>query len=117
MPVEFRFRGGLPGYDVRYADGPVRQDGSGDVVDVKGTHVLLVRMENAIDTLASGGPSLADAPEAVRSPAGEVGPVADVVRVGGFEGVLTWAIGLTGRVPFRVRTARNPQRLIIDVAG
>ena len=41
--------------------------------------------------------------------------VIELVRTGGFEGVLTWAIGLNDRVDFRVLTLQDPPRLVIDV--
>jgi hypothetical protein len=34
--------------------------------------------------------------------------------VGGFEGVLTWAVGLQDPVDFRVTTLQSPPRLVID---
>jgi hypothetical protein len=36
------------------------------------------------------------------------------VRIGDFEAVLNWAVGLSDRVDFRVRTASAPARLIVD---
>jgi hypothetical protein len=41
--------------------------------------------------------------------------VQELVRTGDFEAVLTWAIGLSERVDFRVRTATSPSRLIVDL--
>ena len=43
--------------------------------------------------------------------------VVELVRIGGFEGVLTWAIGVDGRQPFRVTRLEAPARLVIDVAS
>jgi hypothetical protein len=40
--------------------------------------------------------------------------VQELVRTGDFEAVLTWAIGLSDKVDFRVRTATSPDRLIVD---
>ncbi len=40
--------------------------------------------------------------------------VRQLVRVGDFEAVLSWAIGLTDKVDFRVTTAASPARLIVD---
>ena len=42
------------------------------------------------------------------------GVVKEAVRTGDFEAVLSWAIGLDGKVPFRVSTASSPSRLIVD---
>ena len=47
--VVFVFRNAVPGYDVRYVERPIVQDGSGDPVDVGGAYVLRVRMDNALD--------------------------------------------------------------------
>ena len=42
--------------------------------------------------------------------------VVELVRAGGFEAVLTWAIGVEGEQPFRVTRLQNPPRLVIDVS-
>jgi hypothetical protein len=40
--------------------------------------------------------------------------VQQLVRTGDFEAVLSWAIGLSDKVDFRVTTATSPDRLIVD---
>ena len=45
--VVFQFRNGLPGYRVEYAEPPLREDGSGNVVDLDGNAFVVVRMEPA----------------------------------------------------------------------
>jgi hypothetical protein len=40
--------------------------------------------------------------------------IKDVVRTGDFEALLTWTIGLDGKVPFRVITLKSPPRLVVD---
>lgn len=112
--VVFEFANALPGHDVRYADGPVAADGSGERIAVDGDAVLVVRMENGLDADLSKP----DAPMTYTGPQ-RISPgtptVRELVRVGGFEGVLTWAVGLTGRVGFRVTTLDGPPRLVVDV--
>ena len=111
--VVFEFDGEVPGYDVRYAEGPVTEDGSGDEVRVDGEHVVIVRMENALDAdLSKEGAPLTYRGPMRFSPSTPV--VAELVRTGGFEGVLTWAVGLRDRVDFRVTTLRSPARLVVD---
>lgn len=115
--VVFEFRGeDAPGYDVRYIRRPVTQDGSGDEVDVAGAHVIQVRMENALDAdlTEESAPATYTGPNRLtpRLPA-----VTELVRTGGFEGVLTWAIGATARDGFVVSTLQDPPRLVIDVAS
>jgi hypothetical protein len=112
--VVFEFRNRVPGYDVRYVEPPVLADGSGEEVEVAGNAVLLVRMEPALDAdlTQESAPPTYTGPTRF-SPDTEV--VVELVRTGGFEGVLTWAIGVTGEQPFRVTRLENPARLAIDI--
>lgn len=114
--VVFEFSNGVPGADVRYVDPPVRADGSGDVVAVAGKAVLLVRMTPALDadlTLETAPPTYTGPTRF--TPATRA--VAELVRTGGFEAVLTWAVGVSGKRPFRVVRLDDPPRLVIDVAN
>ncbi len=45
--VVFQFRNGIPGYRVEYVEPPLREDGSGNVVNLDGAAFLVVRMEPA----------------------------------------------------------------------
>jgi hypothetical protein len=111
--VVFQFANALPGYDVRYASRPVRQDGSGKLIAVKGAFVVQVRMENALDAdlTKPSAPMTYTGPQRFSPGTPEV---AELVRVGGFEGVLSWAAGLADRVDFRVTALKAPPRLVID---
>ncbi len=112
--VVFQFRNAMPGYVVRYVRAPVRADGSGAPVAVKGRAVLLVRMEPALDADLSkeSAPRTYTGPTRLRPP---TSTVVELVRTGGFESVLSWAVGLGERRPFRVTALKNPSRLVIDV--
>jgi hypothetical protein len=113
--VVFVFSNVVPGYDVRYVRRPVRADGSGAVVRVAGSFVAQVRLEPALDAdLSKPSVPLTYAGPRRFVPATAV--VKDVVRIGGFEGVLTWAVGVDRRAPFRVWTLQGPPRLVLDVA-
>lgn len=111
--VVFAFRNALPGYDVRYTERPVLADGSGAEVSVDGAHVVRVRMQSALDADLS----IESAPRTYLGP-DRLSPglpeVVELVRTGGFEGVLTWVVGLNDRVDFRVTTLAEPPRLVID---
>jgi len=111
--VVFEFRNDLPGYDVRYVKRPVVQDGSGAEVAVKGGFVVLVRMENALDAdlTQESAPLTYKGPNRLSPGTPEV---VELVRTGGFEAVLSWAVGLNDRVDFRVSALRNPARLVVD---
>ncbi len=111
--VVFAFKNALPGYDVRYIDRPVTADGSGDEVTVDGAHVVQVRMESALDAdlEQEGAPPTYTGPTRFSPGTPEV---VELVRTGGFEGVLTWVVGLNDRVDFRVLTLTDPPRLVVD---
>jgi hypothetical protein len=111
--VVFEFRNVLPGYDVRYVEKPVHADASGLVVPVAGTHVVQVRMENALDAdlTQESAPPTYTGPQRFSPGTPEV---VELVRTGGFEAVLTWVAGLNDRVDFRVLTLQGPPRLVVD---
>ncbi len=111
--VVFEFGNVLPGYDVRYVEKPVHADASGQVVPVAGTHVVQVRMENALDAdlTQESAPPTYTGPQRFSPGTPEV---VELVRTGGFEAVLTWAAGLNDRVDFRVLTLQGPPRLVVD---
>jgi hypothetical protein len=107
----FTFRNHVPGYRVEYVEPPLYEDGSGDVVQIDGDAVATVRM-----AAASGADIAGDGSVVYRGPRRLSGDdvVRELVRTGDFEGVLTWAAGLDERVGFRVSTAADPPRLIVE---
>jgi hypothetical protein len=114
--VVLELRGGVPGYDVRYVERPVRADGSGEPVVVDGGAVLLVRMEPALDadlTQESAARTYTGPTRLTPSTTA----VVELVRTGGFESVLTWAVGVDEKRPFRVTRLESPSRIVIDVAS
>jgi hypothetical protein len=111
--VVFQFRDdGLPGYRVEYVEPPLKEDGSGEPVDVAGSAFVVVRMEPASGFDLNSGEGELVYKGAKRLPGASV--VKEVVRTGDFEAVLSWAIGLEDKVAFRVTTATAPSRLIVD---
>ena len=115
--VVFQFRNGLPGYRVEYLNPPLREDGSGNVVDLDGNAFVVVRMEPAsgFDLSVPEGKLIYTGPRRIAGDGTSV--VREVVRTGDFEAVLTWAIGLSERVPFRVLTLDDPARIVVDFAA
>jgi hypothetical protein len=112
--IVFQFARAIPGYRVRYVKRPVREDGSGRRVPVKGGFVLRVRIDNAsgADLTQESAPATYTGPLRFDPHTPEV---AELVRAGDFEGVLTWVAGLRDRVDFRVTTLKAPHRLVVDV--
>jgi hypothetical protein len=111
--VVFEFRGRVPGYRVGYVARPILEDASGREVHVDGDAVLRVHMEHASDADETGHPTYAGSHDLHP---GDTTRVIEVVRTGGFEAVLTWAVGVSQRAPFRVQTLADPPRLVLDVA-
>jgi hypothetical protein len=114
--VVFQFRNRLPGYRVEYVQPPLKEDGSGNVVDVKGSAFVVVRMEPAsgFDLSKGEGELVYKGPRRLEGSDSGTSIVREVVRTGDFEAVLHWAIGLEEQVDFRVVTAESPPRLIVD---
>jgi hypothetical protein len=114
--VVFQFRNGRPGYHVEYVRPPLREDGSGNRVEVAGNSFVLVRMELAsgFDLSTGEGELVYTGPRRISGGDAGTSVVREVVRTGDFEAVLSWAIGLSDRVDFRVVTLENPARIAVD---
>ena len=80
----------------------LREDGSGRPVAVKGNAFVVARFTPASGADLSGSTFklVYRGPKRLRPPTR--GPVQEVVRIGDFEAVLSWAIGLDERRPFHV---------------
>ena len=108
--VVFQFADSAAGYRVAYADQPVRRCGSGDLVSLQGSAVLLVRLQPAQAHDAGGRAVLAPREMAPGLPA-----VKEMKLICDFEGQVQWALGVEGRLGFRVSELAGPARLVIDV--
>ncbi len=112
--VVFEFTGGLPSYEIGYISRPVTADGSGEEVTVAGAQVLGARFENALDAdlTKESAPRTYTGPNRFRPATPQV---VELVRTGGFEGVVNWAVGVNDRVDFRVTTLQSPPRVVVDL--
>ena len=110
--IVFDIDGEIPGYTIEYVD-EVRQDGSGDLVDVPGRRYLLIRFNPAH--------AHTDAGEALISPRSrelDHPMMRGYVVVGDFEGYVSVAIGLDDVVGYRVgELPGDPARVYVDVAA
>jgi hypothetical protein len=114
--VVFQFTNALPGYKVEYVQPPLKEDGSGNPVQIKGNAFVVVRMEPAsgFDLNTGEGVLVYKGPKRIDGSAAGTSVVQELVRTGDFEAVLSWAVGLSDKVDFRVQTATSPLRLIVD---
>lgn len=115
--VVFEFAGSArgPGYVVARKTGQPVQDGSGKPVTVSGNAYLLVRMADASEADPANGHAVYTGSTRITPP--DTTTVTEVVAVGDFEGVLSWAVGLRGAAVFRVSEVGSPTRLVVDVAA
>lgn len=112
--ITFEFSDGIPSYLIEYVEPPITGAASGLPVEIEGGAFLQITFRGAagFDPL-TGVPTYAGPLEiASGRPA-----LLEVERTGDFEGVLTWVLGLTEEVDFRVIVLESPSFVVaIDVA-
>jgi hypothetical protein len=107
----------VPSYRVRYVDPPVREDGSGNEVEVAGSAFLEMHLAPAAGVDMSG-----DGEEFEQTYTGptrftpDAQVVRELVRTGDFEANLTWVAGIDRKAGFDVSVLTSPLRLVVDVA-
>jgi len=95
--ITFTFADNEPGYRIEYVQPPIVADGSGNPVDIEGDAFLQVRFTAAQAHDESGNPTMA-----VREFMTGFASVTEVEQTGDFEGYVTWVLGLTEELDFRV---------------
>lgn len=109
---ELQGTGAFPGYRVRYEDPPLIDDPRGEPVAVAGSAFIVVTIESWMTTMEGEGYH-----GPLRFTPTSVAHVKELVQLGNFEGMTTWAIGVDGKRPFQVATLDNPPRLVIDIGN
>jgi hypothetical protein len=98
-----------PGYRVEYIDSV--KDTAGTVHKLAGKAFLRVDMNPAwAHSNETGAPSLTEREKRVN-----LSTIIEFKQVEDFEGVVSYAVGLSRRKPFRVTEMSNPARLVIDI--
>lgn len=109
----FDFQGGLPGYRIEYVQPPIIEDPSGMPVQISGNAFLRVKFHVAsANDPTTGQPTYSGPTEIFPN----LPSLIELEAAGDFEGSLTWVLGLTEEVEFRVIELQDPFRVAIDVA-
>jgi hypothetical protein len=109
--IVFEFEDAIPGYQVEYKVPPATQGGSGANVDVEGEALLTVDLRTA-QAHDDAGEATIDADEI----AAGLSMIEEAKQISDFEGVVEWAVGVSGEQPYRVLELDGPPRLVIDIA-
>ena len=100
----------IPGYKVEYVDRPVRQCGSGEVVELPGDAWLLVRLYPTHAHTEEGRPTVAERDRQL-----DYENIKRLKLICDFEAVVEWVVAVASPHPYRTLELRNPARLVIDV--
>jgi hypothetical protein len=110
--VAFEFNGqGLPAWEVKYINPPVRDCGSGEPVAVAGKAWLQVHLVGAQAHTETGEPATEPRRRAVNHKV-----LRELVRTCDFEGNVTWVAGLVSRNSYTPLVLTEPSRLMINIA-
>jgi hypothetical protein len=106
----------MPGYWVRYADGPITLGQSDDIfVELRGDADLLITLGAWMYEVDANGNPIGYAGNIDVFPT-NVSTIEEILLIDNSEGVQNWAVGLDEERPFVVTTLTNPDRLVIDIA-
>jgi hypothetical protein len=113
--VAFDFAGGTPGWTVTYVDPPFTLDPSDLPAEVPGKAFLRVTLRPAsgVDLSSPEPRQIYDGPTAMTPPAPS--EVESVVRLGDFEAVSTWVIGLPEARPFEI--TQREEQIVVRIAA
>ena len=100
--------GGSAGWYARYVDEAVQQ-GSGDVLDIDSPAILELSLRNMSYPPSDGG-----TPQGLQ-PVTDLEVVEELRVASTFEGITQVFVGLSERVPFRVLSLEDPDRVVLDV--
>jgi hypothetical protein len=117
ITFSFRKQGtAQPGYTVHYlpAAQATVEDGSGRKLEVAGNAFLVVRIFPAATALASGD-KLEFTYRGKRLQPTGMRHVQEIVKTGDFEAVVTWAIGLDGKRPFRLSGSASKPGFTVEI--
>jgi hypothetical protein len=102
--------GGIAGYHIEYVDRPVRQCGSGDVVELPGDAWLKIKLEPSQAHTEEGKPTIAD-----RTRDLNYANIKRLKLICDFEGQVEWIVAVASPNRYRTLELGGPPRLVVDV--
>ena len=109
--VVFEFDGPeIPNYSIEYVDKPVRQCGSGNVVQVAGDGWLEVKFNPANAHTEAGHPTIADRERRLTLPV-----LKELEITCDFEAEVAVVLGVASPNRYRVLNLSNPTRVVVDI--
>jgi len=108
--IVFEFSGPLPGYKLEYIDRPVRQCGSGDVVELPGDAWLSIRFFPANAHDQTGRPSVT-----ARDTSFTGRNLKRLKLICDFEAVVEWVAAVAHPQRYEVLELKAPERLVVDI--
>lgn len=108
--ITFEFRGPRPQHRIGYRSQLV-EDASGKPVELAGAAAINVVFQGANAHNPDGSPSVEPRRFKPNLPS-----LKEVARIGDFEAVVTYGLGIDHRVPFKVLELSNPSRIAIDIS-
>lgn len=100
----------VPGYHLEYIDRPVRQCGSGEVVEVAGDGWLWVQLTPAYAHNDSGEATVEDRERHLGLPV-----LKELELICDFEAEVAWVLGVSSPNHYRVLELSDPARLVVDI--
>ncbi|MQA89701.1 MAG: hypothetical protein GEU90_05635 [Gemmatimonas sp.] len=100
----------IPSYRIEYVDQPIRQCGSGNVVELRGDGWLSIRLDPAVAHTEEGRPSVENRADNV-----DLRVILEHRLLCDFEGQVEWVLGVASPNRYRVLELAEPARLVIDV--
>jgi hypothetical protein len=106
----------VPSYRIGYVEPPIRQPGSGHVLEVEGSAFLELRLQPARGVDLSGEEVRETYGGPDRIPLDPGTPTRELVFEGDFEANMAWVVGADRRLPFAMTFLEDPLRLVVDMA-
>jgi hypothetical protein len=110
---EFEEQAPGPGFEVSYQPASTAkiEDASGNPIDIDGDAFLVVKLTPAMTAKIDGDQVTKTYTGPRRIPGTD--PIAEVVKTGDFEGVVTWVIGLDSKRPFTADASDS--QLVVEI--